>query len=62
MKGKKVCKKCMVFVEHNKCPFCGGNQFVENWKGRLIVIKPEQSEISKKLNIKKKGTYAIKIT
>lgn len=59
-KKKKVCKNCKIFVEGEKCPLCQGNQFVENWKGRIIVINPEQSKIAKKLDIKKKGTYTIK--
>ena len=60
MKGKKVCKKCKVFVEGHKCPICKGSQLVDTWKGRVVILKPEKSEIAKKLNIKEKGTYAIK--
>ncbi len=59
MKKQKVCKKCKIFIEGHKCPICGGTQFVESWKGRIIVLKPE-GEIVKKMNIKQKGTYAIK--
>jgi len=59
-KKHKVCKNCKIFIEGDKCPLCQGNQFVENWKGRIIVIDPEKSDVAKKLNIKKKGTYAIK--
>ena len=60
MKGKKVCKNCKIFVDEQKCPICGNNQFLTNWKGRVIILDPEQSEIAKKLNIKRKGTYALK--
>ena len=60
MKKKKVCKNCKVFVDGDKCPMCQGNQFVENWKGRIIVLNAEQSEIAKKLDISKKGIYALK--
>lgn len=60
VKGKKVCNKCKIFVEDNKCPICKGNQFSESWKGRIIMLKVEGSEIAKKLDIKEKGTYAIK--
>jgi DNA-directed RNA polymerase subunit E" len=59
-KGKKVCKKCKVFVEDDKCPICQGTQFTTSWKGRVIVLKPEESEIAKKMGIKEKGTFAIK--
>ncbi len=59
-KKKKVCKKCKIFVEDDKCPICKGNQFVENWKGRIIVLDTEKSQLAKKMDIKKKGIYAIK--
>lgn len=58
---KKVCKKCKIFVKESTCPECGGNQFSELWKGRVMIFKPEESEVAKKLNVKKPGNYAIKI-
>ncbi len=58
---KKVCRKCKLFVSGNECPLCKGNEFTENWKGKIIILNPEKSEIAKKLNIKTKGEYAIKI-
>jgi len=57
---KKVCKKCKIFVKESTCPECGGNQFSENWKGRVVILKPEESVIAQKLSIKKPGIYAIK--
>lgn len=59
-KGKKACKKCKILVEGEKCPLCQGTHLIESWKGRVIILKPEESEIAKKMNIKQKGTYAIK--
>jgi len=61
MVGKKVCKKCKIFVEANQCPICGGNQFSEKFKGRIRIFKVSESEIAKKIGIKKAGLYAIKI-
>ena len=58
---KKVCKKCKLFVTGNKCPICQGNAFTENWKGKLIIIDTNKSEIAEKLGIKAKGEYAVKI-
>jgi len=57
---KKACKKCKAFVKESICPHCGSNQFNENWKGRVMVFKPEESIIAQKLSIKKPGEYAIK--
>lgn len=57
---RKVCKKCRIFVEGGKCPICGNSELTEGWKGRVIVLNPSESEIAKKINITKEGTYAIK--
>lgn len=58
---KKVCKTCRIFVEGNQCPLCKKNQFSDNWKGRLVVVNVEKSEIAKKIGITVKGEYAIKV-
>ena len=59
--AKKVCKKCKLFVTGSECPLCHSKDFTENWKGKIIILDAERSEIAKKLNIKSKGEYAIKI-
>ncbi|MBT3691188.1 DNA-directed RNA polymerase subunit E'' [Candidatus Woesearchaeota archaeon] len=59
--AKKACKTCKILVEGNKCPLCQGNQFSESLKGKIIVLNAEKSEIAKKIGIKIKGEYAIKI-
>ena len=58
---KKVCKKCKLVVEGNVCPICKSNQITDTIKGRIIITDSENSEIAKKLDIKVKGEYAIKI-
>ena len=58
---KKVCRKCKIFVRGNECPICKGSNFSENWKGKIIVVDAERSEIAKKIGIKVKGEYAIKV-
>ncbi len=57
---KRVCKRCRIFIEGNKCPICSGSEFTEGWKGRVIILNPSESEIAKKISINKEGTYAIK--
>ena len=44
-----------------RCPICNNVDFTETWKGRVIIVKPEESEIAKNLNLGKEGIYAIKI-
>lgn len=56
----KACKKCKTLFEGDKCPNCGSSEGVEGWKGKAVIVNPEQSEIAKRLGITKAGTYAIK--
>ena len=58
---KKVCKKCKIFVEGPTCPVCSGNQFSDNWKGRMYIFDTNKSEIAKKIGMTAKGEYAIKV-
>ena len=60
--AKKVCRKCRIFVEGSECPLCKGRDFSDNWKGRVYIIDADKSEISKNINIKSKGEYAIKVS
>ncbi|MBM3234397.1 DNA-directed RNA polymerase subunit E'' [Candidatus Pacearchaeota archaeon] len=58
--GKKACKICKKIYEGDKCPECGSQEYVSEFKGRVMILDSENSEVAKKLNIKKKGLYAIK--
>lgn len=59
--SKKVCKSCRLFVEGAECPICKGSQFTDSWKGRIYITDPENSQLAKKMGVKMKGEYAIKI-
>ena len=61
MVKKKVCKKCKMFVDGPECPNCKGQQFSNNWQGRINILDPQKSAIAKKIGIKMKGEYAIKV-
>ena len=61
MAKEKACKICnRIYESGEKCPDCDSKESTESFKGRVIVINPEKSEIAQKLNIKKKGNFAIK--
>ena len=60
MVKQKACKICNTIYEGNKCPRCESKESTESFKGRIVVLKPENSEIAKKLNLKNKGNFAIK--
>jgi len=61
MAKDKACKICKTIYETgDKCPKCGSKESTEGFKGRIVVLNPEKSEIAKKLNLKDKGNFAIK--
>ena len=61
MAKEKACKACKTIFEGNKCPECGSGEFADNYKGKLVILDPENSEVAKSVKITKKGTYAIKL-
>lgn len=60
MAKQKACKICKRIFEGDQCPQCESKEFSENFKGRVVVLNPENSEIAEKLNLKEKGNYTIK--
>lgn len=57
----RACKRCKTIYEGAKCPKCGSEEASESFKGRVVILQPEQSEIAQHLHLKEKGTYAVKI-
>ncbi|MDP3986674.1 MAG: transcription elongation factor subunit Spt4 [Nanoarchaeota archaeon] len=60
MAKKKACRICSTIFEGDKCPKCDSKEFTEGFKGRIVILNPEKSEIATKLNLKDKGNFAIK--
>lgn len=60
MVKQKACKKCKTIFTGAKCPRCGSEEASDNFKGKVTVLNPEQSEIAQNLKLKEKGEYAIK--
>ena len=60
-----ACRKCK-FIFHGpkdgaKCPKCGAEEVSESFKGKIHVLKAEESEIAKSLKINQKGTHALRL-
>ncbi len=51
---------CNRIFEGDKCPACDSKEFSESFKGRIVILNPEKSEIANKLKIKGKGNFAVK--
>jgi len=61
MPKDKACKICnAVYESGEKCPKCDSKESTEGFKGRIVVLDPEKSEVAQKLNLKEKGNFAIK--
>ncbi|HEA46585.1 MAG TPA: DNA-directed RNA polymerase subunit E'' [Candidatus Pacearchaeota archaeon] len=60
MPKQKACKICSTIHEGEKCTNCDSKESTEIFKGRIVVLDPEKSEIAKKLDLKDKGNFAIK--
>ena len=60
MKKQKACKICKTVYEGDRCPGCGSQEYTEDFKGRVMILNPENSEVAKNMKISKKGIYAIK--
>lgn len=61
MAKEKACKQCKTIYEGTKCPACGSIESVDSFKGKIVVLNPEQSEIAKELKIDKKGVFASRL-
>ena len=63
MQREKACRNCrMVIDKGNKCPNCGSTSFTTFWRGYVLVLDPERSEIAKKMQINSAGKYALRIS
>ncbi|MBU2562204.1 MAG: DNA-directed RNA polymerase subunit E'' [Nanoarchaeota archaeon] len=57
----KACKLCnKIYETGDKCPNCEAKEATEGYKGRIVILDPEKSEIARKLKLKNKGNFAIK--
>lgn len=61
MVKKNVCRQCKMFYDEESCPGCKSSQKATTWKGRINILNPAKSDISKKIGVNVKGEYAIKV-
>ncbi len=61
--GYKACRNCRAVVPESeqKCPYCGGTEFSEEWYGLIIIVNPEKSCLAKALGVNRKGMFAIDV-
>ena len=54
-----MCRGCRRFTTEKTCPVCGSSDVSASWKGLVIIINPNESEIAKAIGIEAPGKYAI---
>jgi DNA-directed RNA polymerase subunit E" len=60
---EKACRGCRFLVEEgDKCPNCEGSAFTTFWRGYVVIINPEESEIAKKMGITRRGKFALRLS
>ena len=60
MSKQKACRICNTIHENEKCPKCDSKDSSESFKGRVVILNPEKSEIAQRLKLKDKGNFAVK--
>jgi len=58
---EKACRNCHLIFEGNVCPNCKSTDLSDDFSGFVIIFDPENSAVAKAMDIKRKGTYAIRI-
>jgi len=57
----KACRNCHMITDGTVCPECKSTDLSDDFDGVVIILDPENSEIAKLMEIKKKGRYAVRI-
>lgn len=61
MPVEKACKRCKRITTAKQCPICKSQELTPNWRGLVVILDPEKSEMAKQLNIEVPGEYALKV-
>ncbi len=57
----KVVKATKEIIESSEASKYSSDEIADSFKGKIVVLQPEESEVAKNLKITKKGSFAIKI-
>lgn len=58
---EQACRNCRRLVKGGICPVCKSADLTRNWKGVLVVIDANSSEVAKEMGITAPGRYGIKV-
>ena len=59
---RKACRKCRTIISRGGvCPTCGSTDLSIKWDGILIIIDKDNAMLAEELEIKRNGSYAVRI-
>jgi len=58
---ENACKNCKKILKGRECPLCKSKNVSPHWKGIIVVLNPDKSELAKELKITFTGKYALKV-
>ncbi len=61
MANERACRSCHRIIEGNECVVCKSRDLSSSFKGIVIIIDPDSSEIAEMSGKKVPGKYAIKV-
>jgi DNA-directed RNA polymerase subunit E" len=59
--SSRACRTCKIITEENLCPICKNTDLSDDYSGLVIILDPKTSQLGKKMEIRKKGRYALRI-
>jgi DNA-directed RNA polymerase subunit E" len=63
MSKEKACRACRkVVIDAKECPNCGAATFTTFWRGYVVIVDPEKSEIAQRMGIASPGKYALQLS
>lgn len=57
----KACRNCHFLTKESVCPSCKSQEFTDKWKGFVMVLDADRSQVAKQLGAKLPGKYALKL-
>ena len=57
-----ACGECHQILEDVDCPQHPGAVTTKDWTGYVVVTDPDRSDIADRLNIRRPGAYALKVS
>ncbi len=62
VKKDRVCRQCSCLTQEDICPNCNSNQFLDKYKGKVVIFDAKRSVVAEKLGLENNGKFALKVS